>query len=291
MYIDLHCHSTESDGFLTPEQLIKKAAGQGKINILSITDHDHFTNEFDSLYRYAESLGVRLIPGVEVSTTWISPTGIPHTVHIVALAFDPTDIHELLKRNKPDRRPYLNKILHKLKSHGIDLGNLNDLYPEDSTDFYGRMHIAQEMVARQHVQSIEEAFEEFIGSHGKKKCYVPCDLTFLPMQEVLQVLSGHAACVLCHLYYYNLSEDDNLALLKDFKTYGGIGIETEYARYTREQRNKLEAYRKQFGLVSSCASDYHGQDPTEHLCHHFPVDKCKDLLDYIDAIRIRKDSK
>lgn len=293
MNIDLHCHSTESDGVLTPKQLIKKAAVQGKISTMSITDHDHFTTDFDSLYHYAESLGIRLIPGVEVSTTWISPTGVPHTIHIVALGFDPADnvVSDLLKRNKPDRRPYLQKILHKLKSHGIDLGNLNDLYPENSTDFYGRMHIAQAMVARHYVQSIEEAFDEFIGSHGKKKCYVPCNLIYLPMQELLQTLSGHAVCVLCHLYYFNLSDEDNLALLADFKSYGGIGLETEYARYTHDQRNQLEAYGRQFGLVSSCASDYHGQDPTEHLCHHFPVDKCKDLLDYIDAIRIRKDSK
>lgn len=203
----------------------------------------------------------------------------------MALGIDPKcpELQNVLKKNQPDRAPYINAILDRLKSCGIDLGSYSTLcerYPE--TRHIGRMHIAQFLCEKGYTASVDEAFDTYIGAHGKRLCYVKPPLRYVSMEEAVNaVLAAGGIPVLCHLYYYQLSESSNEQLVHEFsKLAKGKGaMEVMYARYSQEQRQSLASFADKYGLMCSAASDYHGQDAAETLNNRFSCETCKPLLE------------
>ena len=265
-YIDLHTHTCLSDGNLTPEELLTAARAAG-IGILAITDH----NSTEDLTAYRAAFPeLTLIQGAEITCRYLQ-----HELHVVALGIDPEDpkLRAVLAQNQPDRRPYLTAILDKLRSLGLDVGTYDELQAANPhSRHFGRMQIAKEMVNRGYVNSADEAFDIYMGAHGQRLAYVANPLKYVSLEEAVEaILSAGGVPVLAHLYYYLLDAEGERALVRRFKELAGekAAMEVEYAAYDRAQRDALKALADEFGLMHSCASDYHGNLEGETLAHCF----------------------
>lgn len=280
-YIDLHTHTTKSDGVYTPEQLCAKAE-QAQIGVLAITDHN-YTEDIDGLQ--ARHPAIRLIQGAEISCLYTTSQKAEVEIHVVALGFDRCSprIQEILFHNKPDRAPYINAILDRLRLCGIDLGSYEDLrrlYPDKR--HIGRMVIAGMLKERHYVETVDRAFDVYIGQYGQRKAFVPNPLRYVSMEEAVgAILAAGGAAVLAHLYYYRLDETENERLLKQFKELAGSrgAMEVLYRQYDDNQRQTLKQLADRFDLMYSAASDYHGQSEQDSLLNHFPQDSCTRLLE------------
>ena len=274
-YIDLHTHSTLSDGSLAPMALLGVAREAG-IGILALTDH----NDTEDLTRYRSAFPeLTLIQGAEVTCRYLD-----QELHVVALGIDPTNekLQAVLRRNRPDRRPYLTAILEKLRSLGIDVGTFDELQAANpDSRHFGRMQIGREMLKRGYVQSVDEAFDVYMGAHGQRLAYVANPLKYVSLEEAVEaILAAGGVPVLAHLYYYLLDAEGERALVRRFKELAGdkAAMEVEYAAYTRRERDALAALADEFGLMHSCASDFHGNLEGETLCHRFDRSMCAPLL-------------
>ena len=279
-YIDLHTHTCLSDGNLTPMELLGAARDAG-IGILAITDHNH--TEDLTAYRAAFP-ELTLIQASEITCRYHAPDSTEHELHVVALGIDPDHpkIRAVLTNNQPDRRPYLSAILEKLLSQGIDVGTYDELQAANARSrHFGRMQIGKEMVKRGYVKSVDEAFDVYMGAHGQRLAYVANPLKYVTLEEAVDaILCAGGVPVLAHLYYYLLDDADNQALVRRFKELAGdrAAMEVEYAAYDQAQRDSLRAIADKFGLMYSCASDYHGNLEGETLAHHFDPKLCAALL-------------
>ena len=279
-YIDLHTHSCVSDGNLTPMELLAAARDAG-IGILALTDH----NDTEDLTAYRAAFPeMTLIQASEITCRYHAPDGGEHELHVVALGIDPDNpkLRAVLDNNQPDRRPYLTAILDKLRALGIDVGTYDELQAKNSRSrHFGRMQIGKEMVKRGYVKTVDEAFDIYMGAHGQRLAYVPNPLKYVTLEEGIDaILSAGGIPVLAHLYYYLLDAEGERALVRRFKELAGdrAAMEVEYAAYDRAQRDALRAIADEFGLMYSCASDYHGNLEGETLAHKFDPALCAPLL-------------
>ena len=276
--IDLHTHSCLSDGNLTPRELFAAARDAG-IRILALTDHNATAELAPWRAAFPE---LTLIQGAEITCRY---KGIE--LHVVALGIDPENpmLQAVLKRNQPDRRPYLSAILDKLRALGLDVGTYDELQAANPhSRHFGRMQIAKEMVNRGYVNSADEAFDIYMGAHGQRLAYVPNPLQYVTLEEAVEaILSAGGIPVLAHLYYYLLDAEGERALVRRFKELAGekAAMEVEYAAYSRAQRDALGALADEFALMHSCASDFHGNLEGETLAHGFDVELCRPLLTHL----------
>ena len=274
-HIDLHTHSCLSDGNLTPEALLT-AAREAGIGILALTDHNA-TADLEPLQ--AAFPDIRLIQGAEITCRYLD-----QELHVVALGIDPEDpkLRAVLKNNQPDRRPYLSAILQKLRALGIDVGTYDELQAMNARSrHFGRMQIAKEMQKRGYVSSADEAFDVYMGAHGQRLAYVANPLKYVTLEEAVDaILSAGGIPVLAHLYYYLLDAEGERELVRRFKELAGdkAAMEVHYAAYSQAQRESLAAIADEFGLMHSCASDFHGNLEGETLAHGFVRAQCAPLL-------------
>ena len=275
-YIDLHTHSCLSDGSLTPVELLTAARDAG-IGILALTDHNA-TADLSPLQAAIPEL--TLIQGAEITCRYLD-----QELHVVALGIDPENaqLRAVLRNNQPDRRPYLSAILEKLRALGIDVGTYDELQAANpNSRHFGRMQIAKEMQRRGYVATADEAFDVYMGAHGQRLAYVANPLKYVTLEEAVEaILDAGGVPVLAHLYYYLLDAEGERALVRRFQELAGekAAMEVHYAAYTPEQRESLAAIADEFGLMHSCASDFHGNLADETLAHGFRREQCAPLLD------------
>ena len=286
MFVDLHTHTSLSDGVLKPMELLTRAHEAG-IRILALTDH----NDTQDLAGYRAAFpDMTLIQGAEITCLHRDSAGKSHEIHLVALGFDPehAQLQAMLRANRPDRRPYINAILEKLGALGIDVGTYDDLQAANpDSNHFGRMQIAEEMVNRGYVATIDEGFDTYLGAHGQRLAYVANPLTYVQLEDAIDtVLAAGGIPVLAHLYYYLMSDADHRILVRTVaeRSRGRGGMETEYAPYTPQQRAQLRSIADEYGLMHSCASDYHGKMVGETLAHGFRVDECRPLLEALGVV-------
>ena len=274
-YIDLHTHSCLSDGSLTPLELLT-AAREAGIGILALTDHNA-TADLKPLREAFPDL--TLIQGAEITCRYLD-----QELHVVALGIDPENpkLRAVLRNNQPDRRPYLSAILEKLRALGIDVGTYDELQAANpNSRHFGRMQIAKEMQRRGYVSTADEAFDVYMGAHGQRLAYVANPLKYVTLEEAVEaILDAGGVPVLAHLYYYLLDAEGERALVRRFKELAGekAAMEVHYAAYTPAQRESLAAIADEFGLMHSCASDFHGNLADETLAHGFRREQCAPLL-------------
>ena len=275
-YIDLHTHSCLSDGSLTPLELLTAARDAG-IGILALTDHNATA---DLVPLQAAFPDLTLIQGAEITCRYLD-----QELHVVALGIDPENakLRAVLQSNQPDRRPYLSAILEKLRALGIDVGTYDELQAANpNSRHFGRMQIAKEMQRRGYVSTADEAFDVYMGAHGQRLAYVANPLKYVTLEEAVEaILDAGGIPVLAHLYYYLLDAEGERALVRRFRELAGekAAMEVHYAAYTPEQRESLAAIADEFGLMHSCASDFHGNLADETLAHGFRREQCAPLLD------------
>ncbi len=279
--IDLHTHSCLSDGALTPTELLGLAREAG-VGILALTDHNATADLSDLRAAFPD---LTLIQASEITCRYHAPDGAEHELHVVALGIDPENpkLRAVLANNQPDRRPYLTAILEKLKSLGIDVGTYDDIQAANpNSRHFGRMQIAKEMQRRGYVATADEAFDVYMGAHGQRLAYVANPLKYVSLEEAVEaILDAGGIPVLAHLYYYLLDHEGERALVRRFKELAGekAAMEVQYAAYDREQREALGAIADEFGLMHSCASDFHGNLEGETLANGFTRAQCGPLLD------------
>ena len=275
-YIDLHTHSCLSDGSLTPVELLR-AAQEAGVGILALTDHNATADLVPLQGAFPD---LRLIQGAEITCRYLD-----QELHVVALGIDPenTKLRAVLRNNQPDRRPYLSAILEKLRALGIDVGTYDELQAANpNSRHFGRMQIAREMQRRGYVSTADEAFDVYMGAHGQRLAYVANPLKYVTLEEAVEaILDAGGIPVLAHLYYYLLDAEGERALVRRFRELAGekAAMEVHYAAYSPEQRDSLAAIADEFGLMHSCASDFHGNLADETLAHGFRREQCAPLLD------------
>lgn len=241
--IDLHTHSTCSDGSLTPQELVRCAVEAGLAG-LSITDHDTLKG-YALAKPVAEELGATLIPGVEFSAT------APHEpVHILGYSYrlDDPALVELSHRHVKRRLERNLAILSHLKRAGMAIDEADLLAMGDG--IIGRPHIAQLLLARGYVQSVQEAFDRFIGEG--KSCYMVGDrVSVEETVERIHAAGGYA--VIAHPHLLRSSQTVAYLLRLPFD-----GIEGYYARMPKStERRWIDLGRAHKWIVTG-GSDFHG---------------------------------
>lgn len=251
--VDFHCHTQASDGSLSPQALIDLAV-EKTIGCLAITDHDT-TAGYQQVVDYANTQGLELISGVEISALWQN-----RTVHIVGLNFsvENASLQALLKRIRALRWQRAEAINQRLqqRGHACMLDELTTLVADGVV---GRPHIAQILMARQYVNSINQAFDKFLkqGRTG----FVAADWPSL--EEVVSAINeAGGQAVLAHPGKYKLTSRKLNGLLTDFKAAGGRGMEVVTQKFASSEAIGMADRAKRHQLMASVGSDYHGPEQT-----------------------------
>ncbi len=286
-YIDLHTHTTNSDGALAPQELINKAREAG-IGILAITDHNKLLpqQEFEKLQ--GQNPDIRLIRGCEFTTSHRFSAGKKAEIHIVGIFLEETEqLKEFLQSNRTDGIEKAKLILEKLREAcGIDLGSLEELQRQCPDKRVGRIQIARAMVDQGFAPGIKEAFDIYIGDYGQRLAWVESPSQFAAISEAVSAIhEAKGISVLAHPLSYKLNEEELQELFSVFQEAGGMAMEVEYSRYDREERVKLAAIAEDLGFLPSCASDFHGNEEGNEegnrIDYHFPKQ-------YFEALEARK---
>ena len=285
LYCDLHVHSNLSDGKYSPEELIKKGLRTG-LSVLCITDHNIVNPALLTLRnKYPQ---IELPSGCEFSCQYTTNAGRIIKIHVGGIGFEQNDskIQSILQYNQASIKPFIEKVLKKLKNNCcIDLGSYEDLYDSFTSPNINRRHVALEMVKKGFCNSVEEAFDFYLGNReSEKPAYVSNTKYFSKIESVVSAITGAGGIAsLCHTFDYieknRLSHKELVGLLEDFKEMSDIrgAIEVYYSSYSQEQQKQLKAYADEYNLLYSAASDYHGDSANEKL-GKFPYKIYEDML-------------
>jgi len=248
---DLHCHSTASDGALSPTAVVQRAYERG-VTDLALTDHDT-TAGLAEAERCAATAGITLIPGIELSAQWRH-----QCFHIVGLginsAYPPlADATQRLQNTRMDRAE---RIADKLEKKRIP-GALAAVMAAAGDGMITRSHFADFLVAGHHVNSQQEAFDRYLAKG--KSAYVSTAWAELA-EAVGWITQSGGVAVLAHPLRYKLSANQMRLLLTAFKDAGGQGIEVVTGRTNPDEISRVCQYAKNFGLSGSMGSDFHGPD-------------------------------
>jgi predicted metal-dependent phosphoesterase TrpH len=244
--VDLHLHTTVSDGRLTPTQLIQLVADRG-LETIAITDHD-ITDGLEEAYTAAEAFPhLRLIPGIEISTDLGE-----HEIHLLGyfLQTDHPGLQETLTRYRVGRVDRGRRMVEKLREMGImiEWERVKELAGDGSV---GRPHVALAMVEKGYITRPDEAFVRYIGHNGP--AYAERE-KLLPKDSVRMVTEAGGVAVLAHPA--QLTDLDGI--VEEMQSYGMVGMEVHYAQYTNETIGRLAGVAQRHGLVPCGGSDYHG---------------------------------
>ena len=250
--IDLHCHSTVSDGTLAPAEVVRRAAGNG-VTVLALTDHDE-TAGLDAARDAAAEYGVRLVPGVEISVSW---GGV--TIHVVGLGIDPAHeaLREGLQRTRSSRHARAVRIAAELDAVGIRGSLAGALGHAENPDLIGRTHFARFLVEQGHARDVGAVFQRYLA-RGKPG-YVPHQWAELG-DAVSWIRGAGGRAVVAHPGRYALDRRDLWRFFGEFRDAGGEGVEVVTGSHTRDQFGQFAGVAREFGFLASRGSDFHGPD-------------------------------
>jgi predicted metal-dependent phosphoesterase TrpH len=252
--VDLHLHTTASDGRLTPKELINLAARKG-LRVVAVTDHDSTEGLGEALEAAKAFPQLTVIPGIELSTD------IPgDEIHVLAYFVRHKD-EELLATLRKFRQGRLERgkgMVEKLREMGLDIEwqRVQEIAGDGAV---GRPHVALALMEKGYVSQTNEAFEKYIGRNGP--AYVERE-KLTPVEAVETITSWGGVAVLAHPAQL-LDLDANL---EDLKAAGLVGMEVYYAQYSEERIQELASTAAKHGLLPCGGSDYHALDnPGERL--------------------------
>lgn len=247
--IDLHTHTTESDGSFTPEELIAEAKRVG-LSAIAITDHDTISG-IKKAKAAADNNDIELIPGIELSTDYNGKE-----VHIVGLYIDMENEHFLskLKEFKNCRENRNELIVENLQKEGFDI-TMEALKAENPDCVITRANIARFLYEHGMIPSIQTAFEKYIGDNCK--CFVN-RFKITPMDAVKLIKETGGTAILAHPLLYHMSDSTLQILVDELKDAGLDGIEAIYCTYSPSEERQMKQFAKTNGLLISGGSDFHG---------------------------------
>ncbi|NIM20600.1 MAG: PHP domain-containing protein [Candidatus Latescibacteria bacterium] len=245
MKIDLHVHSTYSDGIHPPRKLVEMAIGLG-LAAISITDHDCLDGT-EECATAAYQNGLEVISGVELSCEFKE-----RDLHVLGYGVDPDDqrLQGMLKRFRDTRLERGFKIIEKLRSLGVHL-DTEEVLAKSRDGALGRPHIAKALLENGYVDNYSEAFERYIGEDGP--AYIK-KYKLHPREAVSYIRSAGGLAFIAHPT--NSLKDANELL--ELIAIGFDGLEVAHPNQTEGERAELEAIAKDYDLLASGGSDYHG---------------------------------
>jgi predicted metal-dependent phosphoesterase TrpH len=240
--VDLHVHTTVSDGKFSPQQIVAKAAGLG-LNTIAITDHDNTDGVAPSLEAARAYPQLRVIPGVEISTQ--APGS---EVHLLGYFIDYNDpkLSGTLEELRRSRLGRAQAMISKLNELGVDI-DWQQVKGIAGDSTVGRPHIARAMLENGCIDSWNEAFEKYIGQGGP--AYVERH-KITPAEAVSLVLAAGGLPVLAHPFTVEQPEE----LISELKTKGLAGIEVYYNDYSVEKRGILARLAEKYDLIATAAA-------------------------------------
>ena len=249
---DLHCHSTTSDGTLTPEQLAARAAANG-VDLWALTDHDEVGGQQQAL-EAARAQGMKYLTGVEISVTFADVT-----VHIVGLGFDHTDprMTEGLADTRDGRGPRARAMAEQLAQVGIHGAYEGALKYVGNPRLISRTHFARFLVDSGVCRDTSEVFRKFL-TEGKPG-YVPHRWAKLG-DAVKWITQSGGVAVIAHPARYKFTPNEEYALFSEFKQHGGQGVEVVTGSHSAAEAVSYAAMAQEFGFAASRGSDFHSPD-------------------------------
>lgn len=247
--IDLHTHSTESDGTLTPEELMKHAKERG-LSAIALTDHDAISG-INKARPVADALGLDFVPGVELSTDYQG-----QEVHILGYYID-TEQPDFLKQLKEfvDTREKRNeKMAALLKQEGFDI-TIDALTAENPDSVITRAHFARYLVEHGFVKDRETVFAKYLGDGCK--CYVPRE-KITPFEAIRLIQLGGGLAFFAHPVLCHMNHDRLRFFIKSLKEAGLSGLEAIYSMNAPGDERNLMRLAEEFDLLISGGSDFHG---------------------------------
>jgi len=246
--IDLHTHTTASDGSMTPSELVRHAFEKG-LAAIAVTDHDTVGGVSQALEE-GSRLGIEVIAGVEISVDFSSE------MHL--LGYYPDGNCDLILntlKNLREMREQRNfKIVNRLNELGFDI-TMQEVIGNARGGNAGRLHIARVMIEKGYVKSTDEAFKKYLGS-GKPAYFKREKLT--PKSGIAEIIRSGGIPILAHPFYIGLPFDRLDQLVGELAGYGLKGIEAYYSLHTEEQTAILLKLAEKHGLLVTGGSDFHG---------------------------------
>ncbi len=248
-YIDLHVHSTASDGTLSPAQVVEEAKKAG-LSAIALTDHDT-VNGIEEALDAGEKNGVQVIPGVELSCVYQGKE-----IHILGLFVNHRDpdftcqLDKLLsvriKRNQ--------EMLRRFQSDGFDI-TMDTLTKGNPQTVITRAHFARALVDRGYASSMEKAFQNYL-QYGGKYCLRK---ELITPEQAMKVLTGnHAFPALAHPMLYRLGWEATEELIAHLTELGMKGLEVYHSSHNPSQSGKLRTLARRYHLFPTGGSDFHG---------------------------------
>ena len=281
--VDLHVHSTCSDGTFTPEELVDYAIQKG-LTAFALTDHDT-VNGLARAIRYAEELRQTQtafpvissrndaddhLPAASVSDTAASMPQVPEVIPGIELSteYQGKDIHMVglfIDYRQPEFAHYLEDFIRSrenrnekmcalLREHDIDI-TYEALLAEFPGAVITRAHFARYLLSHGYIKSMKEAFDRYVGDHCP--CFVPREKV-TPAQAVELILGAGGVPVLAHPILYRMSDDRLEMLVAELKSIGLIGIEAIYSTYNTAEERQIRGLASKYDLKISGGSDFHG---------------------------------
>lgn len=258
MKIDLHSHSTASDGVLAPGDLVRRAHEHG-VQMLALTDHDTLAG-IPEAQQTATELGIQLVTGIELSCTWGGAT-----IHVLGydFALDNKELCELVDEMHEARwlrAKEIDRRLHKAGFAGC-LEGAQQIQTNHSMP-PARPHFAAFMLQQGYVKDHSEAFKKWLGAGkiGDVKQHWP------QLERIMQVLSAAKAKIsLAHPYQYDFTNSKRRRLVADFVAFGGHALEVSNGMQPAEQVGVLSNMARSFALKISAGSDFHAPHPFSEI--------------------------
>ena len=247
--IDLHVHSTASDGSLTPRELVYYAA-EKQLSAIALTDHDTVSGLAEAIAA-SHHAGIELIPGVEMSCVWEGTE-----IHILGYFVDTgspalQDGLSLFRRMRDERNE---TILDNLAEDGILLTE-EELRAGDPDTVITRAHFARLLMEKGYVRDRKEAFAGYLAYGGK---YVPTKDELTPERVMQMFYDGRIWPSLAHPVQYHLDEDSLVQLIAELKAMGLRGIEVWHSSQSWQDTARLQTIARLSGLIPTGGSDFHG---------------------------------
>jgi 3',5'-nucleoside bisphosphate phosphatase len=248
LIIDLHTHSNCSDGALTPDDLVTRAAAAG-VQVLALTDHDTVAG-LEQAHRSAFPLKLHLVPGVEISASWRA-----QSIHVLGLWVDPAsaELCSALATQGERRSDRMRRICARLEKQGLPGSELLAAV-QASPGVPTRMHLANALVAGGHVDSADHAFRKYLGA-GKSAHVAPEWPNLGIVVGWIHAAGGIAS--LAHPARYSLSSGARRQLIGDFVAAGGAALEVVSGANGAQHVDAVSALAVKFGLSGSVGSDFH----------------------------------
>jgi len=252
MYIDLHVHTTASDGSLTPSQVVRYAKEKG-LKAIAFTDHDTIEGNEEAL-KAGKAEALEVIPGIEISVDHS-----PGSLHMLGYFINSRDatLNEklsLLQDSRADRNP---RIIARLNELGLAL-TYDEVVEASGGGQVGRPHIAQVLVKKGYINNLQEAFDKYLGK-GAPAYFDKFRLG--PEEAIAMIITAGGIPVLSHPFTLHCKSPDELeSLVKKLAAQGLEGLEVYYSEHDERQTSHYYSLAKRYNLLITGGSDFHGKN-------------------------------